>query len=693
MKSYLMLILFLTVSTVASAQPRIDNVIDSGWKFSRENAFGAETPNYQDAHWENVSLPHTWNSHDGQDGGNDYYRGTGWYRKKLQIDSHYRGKSIFLKFDGASMAARVFVNGVLAGTHHGSFGAFCFDISRLVKTGGANIIAVEVNNAKDTTIAPLRGDFTVFGGIYRSVHLLVLDKLSISPLDYASSGVYVKQSQVSKETAHLEITSVIRNGSDIEKKAVVVTSVLDKRGKTVKSAESELSVGPDTQANNVTNINLTTPHLWKGLADPYIYQVKVELFQGGQLLDRVVQPLGIRYYAIDPEKGFFLNGEPCRLKGVNRHQDRLNKGWAIGMKEHIEDYNLIAQMGCSAVRLAHYQQAQEFYDLCDKGGMVVWAELALVDEINPSPEFAACSKEQLKELIKQSFNHPSIIFWSIFNELMPEADRDLYGHVVTDLNSLAKELDPDRLTTVASRSRYDGRELINSVTDVIGYNVYKGWYEGTPEDFAAYLDTLHSRFPQRRMCISEYGAGAGVTQHEYPATKHNTKGAWHPEEWQSLVHEVIWKAMAARPFIWGTFVWNMFDFASDNRSEGESPGRNDKGLVTYDRKVKKDAYFWYKANWNPEPMVYITSKRYTPRPEGRAEVKVYSNCDSLSLLVNGKSLGTKSSEDKIFLWSEVGLKKGHNDIEAVGFSKGKKIKDFCTWETQLETASKREMTQ
>jgi beta-galactosidase len=350
-------------------------------------------------------------------------------------------------------------------------------------------------------------------------------------------------------------------------------------------------------------------------------------------------------------------------------------GWAITAKEHAQDFRMIEEIGANAIRLAHYQHAQEFYDLCDRGGMVVWAELALVDDVHPSPEFAAVCQQQLKELVKQNFNHPSIFFWSLQNELVPDSDPKLYTQIVRDLNTLAKTLDPTRLTAVASRSKYDGNTGINSASDVIAYNVYRGWYEGKPEDFASYADKLHQRFPQARIGISEYGAGASVNQHEYPAKKPPTRGAWHPEEWQSTLHEITWKAMVERPYLWGTFVWNMFDFGSDGRSEGERLGQNDKGLVSFDRTIRKDAFFWYKANWNPEPMVHITSKRFNPRPAGAVDIRIYSNCDSVELFQNELSLGARSSADKIFVWTGCDLKAGKNQLRAVGFRDRKRITD------------------
>jgi beta-galactosidase len=470
---------------------------------------------------------------------------------------------------------------------------------------------------------------------------------------------------------------VNRNQTDAH--ITVRTKILNADG-TLASASTAACIVPATgQSEYVQSITMTAPHLWNGRSDPYLYSVVAEVFEGAVCRDRVVQPLGLRSYSIDPEQGFFLNGASYRLHGVNRHQDRINMGTAIGMREHREDFRMIEEIGANAIRLAHYQHAQEFYSLCDSGGMVVWAELPLVDDVNASPAFLANCKEQLTELIKQNYNHPSIMFWSLENELIPDADRALYGRTVEELNALAKALDPTRLTAVATRSKYKGNEPINAATDVLGINVYRGWYEGTPDKFSSYIDEYHAQYPRMKLAITEYGAGASTAQHEVPPKKPETKGAWHPEEWQTVVHESTWKQMAERQYLWGTFVWNMFDFASDGRGEGDAPGRNDKGLVTYDRKVKKDAFYFYKAQWNPAPFVYITSRRFAQRPAGAVDVKVYSTGASVELFLNGASLGAMHTTDKVFVWKNISLIPGRNSVRAVALIGGKPYEDKCEW--------------
>jgi beta-galactosidase len=474
----------------------------------------------------------------------------------------------------------------------------------------------------------------------------------------------------------------MRNSSARSQDIRVRYTVTDATGKRTAGTELRTQIVAGGESDVVGKLMLNSPRLWYGLNDPYLYTMAVDVYSGEELVDRVTEKFGIRFFSVDADKGFFLNGEPYKLRGVNRHQDRENKGWAIGLEEHREDFALIREIGANAVRLAHYQHAKEFYALCDSAGVAVWAELALVDFVNASPAFLENCRTQLTELIKQSFNHPSIFCWALFNELIPSGKESLYEAIVARLNGLSSELDPTRFTSCASRSAFDGATGVNRITDLLAFNVYRGWYEPDPADFAAFIDDMHRRYPELLLGIGEYGAGAGIHTHEHPARLHDTRGRWHPEEWQAVVHEVVWKAIAEREFLWGSFVWNMFDFASDTRSEGEMEGINDKGLVTYDRRTRKDSFYWYMANWNPGPMVHITEKRFTPRPAGRVTVKVYSNCESVELVVDGKSLGAKQSLDRRFLWDNVVLSEGTQMLTAHAFEGGKTISDTCAWEVE-----------
>jgi beta-galactosidase len=678
------------LGTESVVAPRVAIDLNPNWKFIRQDVAGAEQPGFDDSAWQMVSLPHTWNNLDGEDGGNDYYRGPGWYRRHLAIPSEDAGRSLYLQFDAAGSDATVYVNGKQAEEHKGMFAGFCFDVTPLLKTDGDNVIAVRVTNEKNDTIPPLAGDFTMFGGLYRGVRLLALNPVSITPLDDDSPGVYVKQASVTPGHADLQVTSKLRNGGQGTASPTVTTDLIDATGAVVQTVAASIPVDAGGTIDAVEWLRIDNPHLWNGRVDPYLYHVRVTLDVGGTVLDRVIQPLGIRFFSVDPDKGFLLNGQSYPLHGVNRHQDRIDMGWAITSKEQKEDFDLIMEMGCNAIRLAHYQHAQEFYDLCDRGGLVVWAESSMVNTVGLSQEFDDTAKQQLRELIKQSYNHPAICFWSLYNELRDKRDKKetadhwkaFLAHeivVVTELNDEAHQFDPTRLTTAASYIK-EGTHPLNGITDVMGFNRYYGWYTDNTGVWGKNLDELHREIPGRSFGISEYGAGASIYQHEIDPSQPQPTGVWHPEEWQGTAHEAAWKAMKARPYIWGTFLWNMFDFASDGRREGDHMGRNDKGLVTYDRKTKKDAFYFYKANWSSESVIYITDRRYNPRPMADGPVKVYSNCDSVELKLNGDSLGTAQGDDCVFVWPKVTLTRGENELEAVGTRGGQTYTDTISLE-------------
>ncbi|HUB27113.1 MAG TPA: glycoside hydrolase family 2 TIM barrel-domain containing protein, partial [Tepidisphaeraceae bacterium] len=667
----LVLIVAFCPMVLADTAPRQSVDLNPGWKFIRQDVPGAEATAFDDSTWQSISLPHTWNVEDGETA--HYYRGVGWYRRHLDLSGqNVSGKSLFLRFDGASIDTQVYVNGQSAGTpHKGMFGAFCYDVTSLLNPAGDNVIAARVDNSRDETVPPLTADFTFFGGIYRSVHLLVLNPLSVTPLDDASPGVYLKQTNVTADRAEVEITTKVRNAAAAEP-ATVACDVLDATGAVVQQATLQATVASGSTSDFVEKIAIDHPHLWNARKDPYLYHVRVTVSDATGVTDQVIQPLGLRFFRVDPDQGFFLNGQSYPLHGVNRHQDRQGMGWAISPKEHEEDFDLIMEMGCTAIRLAHYEHAQEFYDLCDKGGLVVWAEDGVVNTVGYAPEFTENAERIVRELIKQDYNHPSICFWSLFNELgnpkrvtaeEREKQNEYQIALITDLNNLAHQIDPTRLTTAATLLAPTAQ--LNQITDVIAFNHYLGWYNGTRADWPSWLDGLRSALPGRDIGVSEYGAGASIFEHELDPAQPKTTSTWHPEEWQCLVHESAWAAMKQRPWLWGTFLWNMFDFASGARREGDHFGINDKGLVTYDRKTKKDAFYFYKANWSDDPFVHINDRRFSPRNVGTGPVKIYSNCDSVELRANGNSLGSKTADDHIFIWPDVSLNQGDNELYAV----------------------------
>jgi beta-galactosidase len=396
-----------------------------------------------------------------------------------------------------------------------------------------------------------------------------------------------------------------------------------------------------------------------------------------EVVDSVAQQIGLRYYSIDPDKGFFLNGQPYNLHGVDKHQDRFNKGWAVSDADLDEDISLIKEMGCTVIRCAHYQHSDYFYSLCDRAGILIWAEIPQVNIIPNSQAFEDCSRGQLLDLIRQNINHPAIFTWSLCNEIhAPTSDATL--NELRDLNNVAHSEDPTRPTIEATMTA--ASPALNKIPDLLGWNIYPGWYGGKKEDYGRYLDVRRNDSQHGGFCLSEYGAGANTTQHEQDPKQPKSGGQWHPEEWQAEVHEAAWATIKSHPFVWGSFVWNMFDFAVSTRHEGGIPGRNDKGLVTYDRKTKKDAFYFYKANWSDEPVLYITDRRFTERTNVVTDVKIYSNANEVELSLNGNSQGKRNDgTNGVFVWKDVKLSPGENQVEARAERDGKSLNDSCAW--------------
>jgi beta-galactosidase len=648
---------------VPPASARADTIIDDGWRFFAGDAAGAEAVDFDDAAWGAVTLPHTWNALDGEDGGNDYRRGAGWYRRHLPGSAPAlaaaAGARVYLQLDGASMVADVWVNGVHLGQHRGGFATCRFDATGSIRLDGDNVIAVKTDNSAVPDVPPLSADFTFFGGLYRDVHLVVVDPLHVDLDDLGSPGVYLTPANVTADAADLSARVRVTNAGAAPETADVALDVVAADGALVARLTAAARVDAGATAEVVLTGTIATPHLWNGRGDPYLYTAyavvaRARAFDAGAVTDVVAQPLGFRSFAVDAASGFSLNGRTLDLHGVNRHQDRLDMGWAITDREHDEDMALIVELGATAIRLAHYQHARHFYDLCDQRGLVVWAELPLVNSVTDSAAFTDDAEQQLRELVRQNYNHPSVFFWSLANE---QADTAAANTLLDALQALAHAEDPTRLTTLASD--LGDADPIGLHTDVVGFNKYYGWYTGTVAAFAPWLDGFHANYPARAVAVSEYGAGAGISLHAAAPVIMD-----HTEEYQSAFHETYWQALAARPFVWGKFVWNMFDFASDGRNEGETPGRNDKGLVTYDRRTKKDAFYFYKASWSSEPFVYITSRRFNPRTTATIDVKVYSNVDTVALTVNGAALPPVTAPNHVFTWAGVALDVGDNRVEA-----------------------------
>jgi len=660
---------------VPPASRRVDVGLDSGWRFIRQDVAGAQASGFDDSSWTSLSLPHTWNNVDGQDGGNNYYRGIGWYRSHFTPDASYTNRQFFLKFDGAFSVADVWVNGNYLGVHQGGFAAFVFDATPYLNIGADNVVAVKVNNAFNSNIPPLSADFTFFGGLYRDVHLLVTDRVQVSPLDYGSPGVYLKTTGVSSSSANLQITTVVSNSTATAQTVTVRAVVTDAATNIVTTLTNVVTLPAASVSNVVANTLVTDLHLWKGAADPYLYQTFIEIYNGTNVTDLVSQPLGFRSFTMDPTFGFSLNGQHYDLHGVNMHQDWLNCGWALTAAQRETNFLFLKEIGATVLRLSHYEHHDQTYQLADQNGIILWTEVPLVNSITESPGFYTNSVQQLKELIRQRYNHPSVICWGLYNEITSTGQSPT--NLISQLAQVAAQEDPTRLSTAAANSSDSAPTA--GYSQVIAFNKYYGWYSGVVTDLGPWADNFHATYPARPVGISEYGAGASIYQHsENPVTEPANAGPYHPEEYQNLYHEAYWQQMKARPFLWGTFVWNMFDFAVDSRNEGDTAGRNDKGLVTYDRQTRKDAFYYYKANWTTNPMVYIAGHTFTNRSLNAVTAKVYANCDSVELFVNGTSQGSRTSTNCIFSWP-VTLFGGTNIVQATGTEGASNVTDSLMW--------------
>ncbi|MCD8061357.1 MAG: glycoside hydrolase family 2 protein [Akkermansiaceae bacterium] len=640
---------------------------------------------------EKVTVPHTWNAADAADGvkgkrgdaksvdSGIYKRGDAVYTRTLPVTPK-PGKRYFIRGEGASIVSEVSVNGKPAGRHEGAFTAFCHEITPLLKKGN-NTVSVMVDNTQRDHIAPQRGDFSMFGGLYRPIELIETDQVCIDPLFYASPGVFITTRSLDKSRAEVEVKTLL-NAAEARGDVTVAVEILDKQGKKVAGKTVKASAEEKKSLEVPAVLTISNPVPWNATKNPYLYQVKVSIRTADGQTDEMVQPLGLRTVSIDPQQGFVLNGKTMQIKGVSRHQDRKGKGWALSPEDEAQDIKMIADMGADGLRTAHYPASTNIYDLCDRTGLVVWSEVSNVNLVRDTPEFRENNRLQAREMIYQHWNHPSICMWGIFNEIGHQAEASTKGvdmeAELVELNKFVKETDPTRMTVGASNQ--PGRKKLNNIPDHIAFNSYPGWYGGGPETMKGNLNGFIRDHASKGVAISEYGHGASTGMHENPPRRPSPTGFWHPEEWQTHAHEINYKCIKERPEVWGSFVWNMFDFGSAGRFEGENPGINDKGLVTYDRKTPKDAYFFYKANWSSKPTVYITSRRFAERTEKTVPVKVYSNASSVKLSVNGKAVGSvRPDELRRAVWPEVALKPGVNTITATATIGGRTYTDSCKW--------------
>lgn len=671
---FLFLLGGVLVSLVAKADdnPRTFILLDKGWGYRPVSDTGLKSSMKQ------VTVPHTWNANY-IPGTRSYNREMMVYRRDLEITPDMKDKRLFLYFEGVNSSATVLVNNKSVGSHKGGYTAFCMEVTDYAKQG-INKLEVWVTNAYNPEILPISGDFNIYGGIHRPCHLLVTEQDCISPLFYASPGVFIHQDKVSEKQAQITVETMLSLRG--KKQGLKVRTTIEDAKRNIISQNIE---------QNVTNENVKQPFvidhpvLWNAKQNPYLYKVIVELLDAGKVIDRVEQRTGLRYFSVDADKGFFLNGKYLDLYGFCLHEEVEGKGSALSAEDHERDMELVKESGATSLRLVHYPHSESIYHLSDENGIVLWTEIPMVGPggydfcgfIN-TDGLKEHARQVLKELVYQKYNHPSICFWGIFNEIRTNYDNA--EPFARELHELYKEIDPSRLTTLAS---CDDPKFYQNCSDLMAWNKYIGWYgsRNAPETAGNFFDKAKAASNGKPVAISEYGGGANV-EHHFSMKENDVKpsGQFHPEEGQTYIHEGNWSAFAQRPYMWAKYIWVFADFQSSIRNEGGKPGINDKGLVTYDRKIKKDAFYFYKASWSTEPMIYITSRRFTERPEANVQVKVYSNLRENTLYVNGKKIGKQKSDSlHRVVWQNVTLSKGENRIRVEGKSKAGVIEDTCVW--------------
>lgn len=592
--------------------------INGDWLFIKKDCGAVAAAG---AEGEKINVPFTWNGTDGQDGGGDYLRAAFWFVKRLQKPAFGDDEDVYLEFKGVNSSAEVWLNGEKVCEHHGGYSTFRVKITDGLQP--ENVIAVRVDNSKNDKVYPQTADFTFYGGIYRDVNIVTVNKNRFDMDYYGGRGVQIIP-KVTGADGEVTVNTFVTGGG------LVKITVYDADGETVAEGRDGVA------------LKIEDAHLWDGVDDPYLYTAKAELSQNGEVVDCITEKFGFRTFSFDPKKGFMLNGRSYPLRGVSRHQDRPEIGNALTRAEHDEDMRLIKEIGANTVRLAHYQQDDYFYDLCDENGLVVWAEIPYISRHMPNANDNAVS--QMKELICQQYNHASIVMWGISNEITMyrKHRRDMLAFH-KKLNALVKELDPTRVTTMACFAMCGFGNKVAHITDIVAWNLYLGWY--VPGFFlnGLWMGLYHTFYPKSCLGYSEYGAECMPNLHSQ-----KPKRGDNSEEYQTKYHEYMLRCFEKHPYLWGTYVWNMFDFAADARNQGGEPGMNHKGLVTFDRQTKKDSFYVYKAYWSDEPFIHIAGKRFVNRTGGKTVVKVYTNTGKAELLNNGKPVAGTTKDGRVF---------------------------------------------
>lgn len=697
MKKLFYIFILLFIVGWAQAQQRVVYTINDGWKFTKGSPFEAQLTGCDDSSWETVNIPHTWNDKDADDETPGFYRGPVWYRKQLFIDKSQEGRRAVIYFEGANQEVRFYLNGQFVGEHKGGYTRFCFDITSHLRYGQENLFAIYVNNVYNPNIPPLSADFTFFGGIYRDVYLQFMNPVHIATNDYASSGVYIRTPEVNNSAASVEITTLLTNDMPQATEIRVENIICDADGKEVKKTQAEVKLAAgETKADISKKIKIDSPRLWD-IDDPYRYMVYTRILdkRKGTLLDEVVNPLGLRWFKFDSEKGFFLNGKGRKLIGTARHQDYFQKGNALRDELHVQDVLLLKEMGGNYLRVSHYPQDPVIMEMCDKLGIVTSVEIPVVNAVTETEEFLHNSVEMAKEMVRQDFNRPSVMIWGYMNEIFlrrPYTEgkqlEDYYRFtekVARALEATIREEDPSRYTMMAYHNmpQYYEDAHLTEIPMIQGWNLYQGWYEPDINEFQCLLDRAHKVYKGKVLMVTEYGPGVDPRVHSYQPERFDFS-----QEYGLVYHKHYLNEMMKRPFIAGSSLWNLNDFYSESRVDAV-PHVNNKGVVGLNRE-KKDVYWFYKTALSRRPILVIGNREWksrggvvnTAQKECIQSVPVFSNAEEVELFVNNKSLGKKKIEDNYALF-DVPFVSGENLLEAVAVTGDNKLRDMLRIQFQL----------
>ena len=697
MKKFLYIFILLFIVGWAQAQQRVVYTINDGWKFTKGSPFEAQLAGCDDSSWETVNIPHTWNNKDADDETPGFYRGPAWYRKQLFVDKSQEGRQAVIYFEGANQEVRFYLNGQFVGEHKGGYTRFCFDITSHLRYGQENLFAIYVNNVYNPNIPPLSADFTFFGGIYRDVYLQFMNPVHIATNDYASSGVYIRTPEVNNSAASVEITTLLTNNTLQPAEIRVENVICDADGKEVKKTHAEIKLASgETKTDISKKIKIDSPRLWD-IDDPYRYMVYTRILdkKKGTLLDEVVNPLGLRWFKFDSEKGFFLNGKGRKLIGTARHQDYFQKGNALRDELHVQDVLLLKEMGGNFLRVSHYPQDPVIMEMCDKLGIVTSVEIPVVNAVTETEEFLQNSVEMAKEMVRQDFNRPSVMIWGYMNEIFlrrPYTEgkqlEDYYRFtekVARTLEATIREEDPSRYTMMAYHNmpQYYEDAHLTEIPMIQGWNLYQGWYEPDINEFQRLLDRAHKVYKGKVLMVTEYGPGVDPGLHSYQPERFDFS-----QEYGLVYHKHYLREMMKRPFIAGSSLWNLNDFYSESRVDAV-PHVNNKGVVGLNRE-KKDVYWFYKTALSRRPILVIGNREWksrggvvnTAQKECIQSVPVFSNAEEVELFVNNKSLGKKKVEDNYALF-DVPFVSGENLLEAVAVAGDSKLRDMLRIQFQL----------